>query len=200
MRVQYGQNWPSANFAHIAPSTSRNLNSNQKQKSYVNWKLCNAEKSKIMVAPPPFGSECPNSTGFSWHESSESMASCPPQEKWSNLLLPPPEKIQNKNALKIRRFFCLLVFKRFKLCFNVRKVRKNQNIMLWRKNSNNKCFSCIFWEDKKNTSIFKAKIFSCPPQDKMGHFSWGGRIYGFTVRWQSFWRETNEKKECATSI
>ena len=59
------KNWPSANFAHIVPSTSRNLNSNQKQKSYVNWKLCNAEKSKIMVAPP-FGSECPNSTGFSW--------------------------------------------------------------------------------------------------------------------------------------
>ena len=61
------KNWPSANFAHIVPSTSRNLNSNQKQKSYVNWKLCNAEKSKIMVAPS-FGNECPNSTGFSWNE------------------------------------------------------------------------------------------------------------------------------------
>ena len=41
------KNWPSANFAHIVPSTSRNLDSNQKQKSYVNSKLCNAEKSKI---------------------------------------------------------------------------------------------------------------------------------------------------------
>ena len=29
------KNWPSANLAHIVPSTSRNLNSNQKQKSYV---------------------------------------------------------------------------------------------------------------------------------------------------------------------
>ena len=31
------KNWPSANLAHIVQlSTSRNLNSNQKQKSYVN--------------------------------------------------------------------------------------------------------------------------------------------------------------------
>ena len=64
--AEKSKNWPSANFAHIVPSTSRNLNSNQKQKSYINWKLCNAEKSKIMVAPPPFASEYPNLTGFSW--------------------------------------------------------------------------------------------------------------------------------------
>ena len=42
------------------------------------------------------------------------------------------------------------------------------------KNSNNKCFSCIFWEDKKNTSIFKAKIFSCPPPGQNGPFFLGG--------------------------
>ena len=39
----------------------------------------------------------------------------------------------------------------------------------------------VFWESKKITVIFKAKTFPAPPQDKIGHFSWGGgRIYGFT--------------------
>jgi len=37
-----------------------------------------------------------------------------------------PGKIQYRNALKIRRFFCLLVFERFKLFFNVRKVRNQK--------------------------------------------------------------------------
>ena len=56
---------------------------------------------------------------------SESIASCPPSGKMVKSS-PAPGKIQYKNALKVRRFFCLLVFKRFKLFFNVRKVRKNQ--------------------------------------------------------------------------
>ena len=43
------------------------------------------------------------------------------------------------------------------------------------KNSNNKCFSCIFWEDKKNTSIFKAKISSCPPGQNGPFFLGGGQ-------------------------
>ncbi len=47
------KNRPSDNFGHIVPPSWRNCNFNQKQKSYSNWKLCNAEKSKIMVAPPP---------------------------------------------------------------------------------------------------------------------------------------------------
>ena len=46
------KNRPSDNFGHIVPPSWRNFNFNQKQKSYANWKLCNAEKSKIMVAPP----------------------------------------------------------------------------------------------------------------------------------------------------
>ena len=45
------KNRPGANFGHIAHSTSRNFNFNEKQKSYASWKLCNAKKSKIMVAP-----------------------------------------------------------------------------------------------------------------------------------------------------
>jgi hypothetical protein len=38
-------------FISIVPPSWRNFNFDQKQKSYANWKLCNAEKSKIM--PPP---------------------------------------------------------------------------------------------------------------------------------------------------
>ena len=47
------KNRPGGNFGHVAHSTSRNFNFNEKQKSYVSWKLSNAKKSKIMVAPPP---------------------------------------------------------------------------------------------------------------------------------------------------
>ena len=46
------KNQPNDNFGHIVPLSWRNFNFNQKQKSYAYWKLCNAEKSKIMVAPP----------------------------------------------------------------------------------------------------------------------------------------------------
>ena len=62
------KNRPGANFGHVAHSTSRNFNFNEKQKSYASWKLCNAKKSKIMVAPPPFGTQCPYSPGLSWDE------------------------------------------------------------------------------------------------------------------------------------
>ena len=61
-------NRPGANFGHVAHSTSRNFNFNEKQKNYASWKLCNAKKSKIMVAPPPFGTQCPYSPGLSWDE------------------------------------------------------------------------------------------------------------------------------------
>ena len=47
------KNRPGANFGHVAHSTSKNFNFNKKQKSYASWKLCNAKKSKIMVAPLP---------------------------------------------------------------------------------------------------------------------------------------------------
>ena len=58
------KNRPSNNFGHIVLPSCRNCNFNQKQKSYPNWKLCNAEKSKIMV--PPFGTQCPISEALSW--------------------------------------------------------------------------------------------------------------------------------------
>ena len=61
------KNRPGENFGHIVHPTSRNFNFNWKPKSYADSNLYNAEKSKIMVAPP-FGRECPNSIGFSWDE------------------------------------------------------------------------------------------------------------------------------------
>ena len=88
---------------------------------------------------------------FCLQKHSESMVSCL------------PGKIQYKNALKIRRFFYLLVFKRFKLFFNVRKVRKNQKHHAVTKNSNNKCFSCNFWEYKKKYKCFQGENFLLPP-------------------------------------
>ena len=45
------KNRPSDNLGHIVPLSLRNFNFDQKQKSYANWKLCNAEKSKIMFPP-----------------------------------------------------------------------------------------------------------------------------------------------------
>ena len=50
-RVQKEAGWK---FCHIVHPTLRNFNFNQNPKSYANSNLCNhdAEKSKIMVAPP----------------------------------------------------------------------------------------------------------------------------------------------------
>ena len=60
---------PAETYEFVWLPSSTILNLNQKQKSYGTLKLVNLEFLKNMFGPP-FGSEPPFSTGFSWHEKS----------------------------------------------------------------------------------------------------------------------------------
>ena len=100
---------------------------------------------------------------------------------------PPPRKNSVQQRLENKVFFCLLVFNKFKLFSNVRKVRKNHAVT---KNGNNKCFSVIF----------KAKIFLLSSQDKISHFSWGAGSMDSLLIYCQFMKKGSELYFSAASL